>query len=483
MGELMPATEDNPFGYFEAIGVADAHRDLLAQMERDWTCPPTTFEPGDFDLSGLSEQVDIHQRLPGVWAMKDPRSMFMLPAWSHLGVKTVRLIAVARTPAGTIRSIERRDGIRQDRAEAIVDAYLGRLLEIAEQTSLPIIQFPGLGHQLVKQVSGLAASLNLPWDASVAEDIFAQELVHFPTPLQDASPAYERLIGAAEFPSRIGATDLDSLDLTSAHPWPLETHLGVRHIQQRNQLWEIAEFTTTENPQVVEVVLEGARAARKNRPGAEVRTIEVSGPMTVGATLLRDRLRPNGIVAHGLLSGQPDEDIEFFFRSLYMTTHPLAEVWVDVPTPTGRALSSVKPSLPDNPRPQQVAALAARVGWDKVKTTRLSPGRSGMLLRKRVLTDSELVPVVSDLIRSIQRVEDIEERLAEIETFFGKTGITEHPTLERIGEYIHKSVFDSEKARADTAERNLTRLKNRRSVRFALALARPFRPVFKKIRS
>ena len=108
MGELMPPTEDNPLGYFEALGVVDAHRDLLGQMERDWTCPPSTFRPGMLDLSTLEEQVEIHKQLPGVWAMKDPRSMFLLPAWSHLGIDRVRLVAVVRPPADTIRSIEKR---------------------------------------------------------------------------------------------------------------------------------------------------------------------------------------------------------------------------------------------------------------------------------------------------------------------------------------------------------------------------------------
>ena len=108
MGELMPPTEDNPLGYYEALGVVDAHRDLLAQMERDWTCPPSTFEPGSLDLSALAEQIDIHKQLPGVWAMKDPRSMFLLPAWSHLGLDRVRLVAVVRPTVDTVRSIEAR---------------------------------------------------------------------------------------------------------------------------------------------------------------------------------------------------------------------------------------------------------------------------------------------------------------------------------------------------------------------------------------
>ena len=73
-------------------------------MERDWTCPPSTFRPGQLDLTALAEQVDIHKQLAGVWAMKDPRSMFLLPAWSHLGMDRVRLIAVVRPPAGSLVS-------------------------------------------------------------------------------------------------------------------------------------------------------------------------------------------------------------------------------------------------------------------------------------------------------------------------------------------------------------------------------------------
>ena len=160
MGELMPPTGDNPLGYYEAIGVVDAHRSILAQMERDWTCPPTTFRPDLLDLSALAEQVDIHTRLPGVWAMKDPRSMFLLPAWSHLGMDRVRLVAVVRPPVDTVRSIETRDRIRHDRAEAIVDTYLRRLLEIAEQVPLPIIRFPGDGDSLIGQVRDLANRSN-----------------------------------------------------------------------------------------------------------------------------------------------------------------------------------------------------------------------------------------------------------------------------------------------------------------------------------
>ena len=133
-GRVDAATGDNPLGYYEALGVVDAHRNLLAQMERDWTCPPTTFRPDLLDLSALAEQVDVHTRLPGVWAMKDPRSMFLLPGMEPPWNGSCQARGSGATPRST-QSGPLRHGIsiRHDRAEAIVETYLRRLLEIAEQ--------------------------------------------------------------------------------------------------------------------------------------------------------------------------------------------------------------------------------------------------------------------------------------------------------------------------------------------------------------
>ena len=46
-----------------------------------------------------------------------------------------------------------------------------------------------------------------------------------------------------------------------------------------------------------------------------------------------------------------------------------------------------------------------------------------------------------------------------------------------------RRALEAEKKRADEAERALNRLRNRRSVRFALAVARPFRGLFRSVRT
>jgi hypothetical protein len=482
MGELMPPTEDNPLGYFEAIGVVDAHRGLLAQLERDWTCPPSSFRPDLMNLSALSEQVEIHTSLPGVWAMKDPRSMFLLPAWSHLGVDRVRLVAVVRPPVDTVLSIEKRDNIRQDRAEAIVDTYLQRLAEISEQVPLPVIHFPGDGDGLIKQVRDLAASLELPWDETAARDFFNEDLVRYRSPMRDSGPVYQRLIESARFPEKVPVISLKSLNLNSEPEWPLETHLGVRFVQQRSQLWEFSRFSGDGKPEVVEVLPEGARVGGGRRPGITLHQIEATSPLTVGSTLMREGLRPQGLVVPGLLAGRSSTDIEFFFRSMYISSHPLAELAIDTPDPTGAALLSASPTAIDQPRPELVREVAEECGWDHVSDKRLSAGRTGLFFRKRVSIDTELIPVVADLLASIPRFHSVDQRLSVVEEHLGLRELT----ADRPGgrdEADAMGALEAERKRADEAERALYRLRHRRSVRLALALARPFQGLFRTVRT
>ena len=471
MGELMPPTVDNPLGYYEALGVVEAHRNLLAQMERDWTCPPSTFRPECLDLAGLAEQVEIHNQLPGVWAMKDPRSMFLLPAWSHLGVDRVRLVAVARPPADTIRSIENRDQIRQDRAEAIVDVYLGRLLEIADRVPLPVIQFPGEGQSLISQVRDLAASLDLPWDEAAATAFYDESLVRHRSRLRDSSPTYDRLLEKARYPSKVAAVSLRSLDLRSEPERELERHLGVLYAKQRHQMWDVVEFTTDPEPRVVDVALEGARPVMMNRPGVELHQIEAKGPTAVAAAIMKKGLRPHGVVGHGLLAGRPIGDIDYLMRSLYLTTDPLAEVYLDTPDPEGEGLLNSTPPPVDHPLPDQVEKVASETGWDHVLTKRLSPGRSVLSFRKRILTETELIPAVNDVLAGLQRIDAVESRLSSM------------VLAQEAAEMTPSEVVEAERKRADEAEEDLNRLRNRRSVRLALAFSHFFRPLFRAVRS
>jgi hypothetical protein len=289
------------------------------------------------------------------------------------------------------------------------------------------------------------------------------------------------LVEKARYPKKVPAINLRSLKLISEPRWPLETHLGVRYAQQRNELWEIAHFSTDPAPNVVEVLLAGGRPGGKGRPGVTLHQVEVRSPLAVGAALMKARLRPHGVIAHGILAGRSLSEIEFFFRSVYINTDPLAELVVDVPDPRGKGLLSSTPTHIDHPRPGRVHEVATRAGWDHIVTERLSPGRSGLFFRKRLLTDTELIPVVTDLIANTQRLRAIDEHFSSVEGRLEREGALEPPTVRATEE--HRRALDAERKRADEAERALTRLRNRRSVRLALALSRPTRGLFRMVRS
>lgn len=472
MGELMPATADNPMGYFEAQGVVDAHRNLLAQMERDWTCPPAAFHPERFDLSALRHEVAVHRALGRVWAVKDPRSMFMLPAWAHLGVDRARLVAVVRAPVDTAGSIERRDGIRQDRAEAIVDAYLSRLAEIAHATAMPVIRFSADGADLISQVRALAGALHLDWDDAAAVQLFEADLVRHQSPHRDTTPAYELLLERAmPLDHRpVPPTSLAELDLSSQPEQPLARHLGVRAGYQQNELWEIAAFTA-DDPDVVELVLDGARRGRPTRAGGvKVERIEIERPQMAGSALRTRLVRPSGVVAHGLLAGRPDDEIDYFFRSVYAASGLTCDLIVDVPAPTDALLEGVVPPPDRQPDATRVERIADDVGWDHRVTQRLSPGRVGMVFRKRIESGQDLAPLVERLTSELDRCDGIEAELSRLRREISAGG-PEDSTLAEA------------RRRAAAAEHELERLRSRRSVRIALTVARPFGGIFRTVRT
>ncbi len=226
---------------------------------------------------------------------------------------------------------------------------------------------------------------------------------------------------------------------------------------------------------------EGARLGGSLRPGITLHQIEATSPLTVGSTLMREGLRPQGIVVPGLLSGRSSTDIEFFFRSVYISSHPLAELAIDTPDPTGAALLSASPAAIDQPRPELVREIADECGWDYVSDKRLSAGRTGMFFRKRVLTDTELVPVVADLPQH-PRFHSVDQRLSVVEELLGLS----EPTADRPGgmdEADAMGALEAERKHADEAERALYRLRNRRSVRVALAFPRPFQGLFRTVRA
>lgn len=411
-GPLMPPTREHPIGSFEAQAVVDGHADLLRQLDRDWTCPPASFQPESLELSSLREQVELYRSLDEVWMVKDPSSMFLLGAWKHLGVDRARLVAVVRRPGDAIRSLVRHSGVPQLHAEAIVEAYIARLAEIAEQASMPVITFPGDVQGVVEQVRDLASMLDLPWDQNAADELHCEGLVKHRGALRDTSPSYDLILERSPAGVAPAEVDLGSLRLGSEAPWPLATHVGPRHAQHRNELWTMADLSAHfTHPEVVELVLEGAQPGRPHPVGIRVHTIAVSDPRGSAGALLDSGVRPHAVVGHHLLTDLSAEEVERLLEAAHAGTRPLARLLLDAPDPDER-LRSAGLAVETSPRSQQIRAAADATGWEVVEERRLSPSRVGLLLAKQVEPASAEVSVLDSL---TQRLAAMEERIADLE--------------------------------------------------------------------
>ena len=479
LGELMPPTPDNPRGYFETMGVVDAHRDILKQLDLDWTCPPPDFDPAAIDLSRLREQVAIHQQLPLPWGMKDPRSMFMLKAWAAVGVSRVRFVGVLRPEADIIRSLTRRDGMDQLEAESIVTAHLHRMNEIASLTRLPIVEFSNDAASVLDQTRRVASALGLDWDEQSAQDLFEPTLVRNRASSGDQSTVYQSLIGQSDLDETNAACDITSLSFDSRFPDTLNAYIGPRNGGRRNELWSIATFGLTSAPRVVEFIPRGARSGRQSRPGVQLDVVEIDHPLQVGFALRKSH-PTNGIVSSGLLDSLNGSDLETFLQEAYLYTDQLTEAVFDIVDPADGVPVVLQEASVPGPSLEELRDAAENAGWNVLFERRVSPHRVGVKLRKRILTDSALVPVVTELLATAERVRDLD-------------GVVEHEVARQLKHQSGTTLDgpslpadaeggDSLVERAESAERELARLKNRRSVRFALWLARPFKGLFRGVR-
>ena len=122
-GPLMSGNISNPEGYFEHVGVVDAHEAAMREMGISWdTCWTVSRESPNLPSKARE---DTRVRLEtivaaeleanaGAWGFKDPRTLRFLPLWieifEDLGVEPVWLLCV-RDPRAVAASLFARDRI------------------------------------------------------------------------------------------------------------------------------------------------------------------------------------------------------------------------------------------------------------------------------------------------------------------------------------------------------------------------------------
>lgn len=111
---LMPATAENPAGYWEHRDFTALNDDILSHLGGGWDCPPPlTADWSDPALAALRPRAET--LIAGLassppWGWKDPRSSLTLPFWQTL-LDPLKVVLVVRNPLEVASSLRERNGL------------------------------------------------------------------------------------------------------------------------------------------------------------------------------------------------------------------------------------------------------------------------------------------------------------------------------------------------------------------------------------
>lgn len=177
---LLPATPDNPKGFWERQDVLRANIEILKSQSCNWykvnKWDGKTIEPPDLAFQLMRQAIDeLSTRNP--WVMKDPRLCLTLPAWQPHLSKPVAVI-VSRHPLEIARSLEMRNQIPMDYGLALWEQYAVCLIRNAHKFKRIFNDYDAMLHtpldetqRLCDQLSEHIPALCLPSRSSIEEFI------------------------------------------------------------------------------------------------------------------------------------------------------------------------------------------------------------------------------------------------------------------------------------------------------------------------
>lgn len=173
---LMPATPDNPIGYFEDADIVKTHEAILYALgQRTWRTSSSMIPLPD-NWTTLAPVQPQRERLRAIakrelgasataWGFKDPRTAQMLPLWNDIARELqteIRSVIVLRHPREVSESLRVRDGINPVLGEILwVEHYLDALLYTHPQ-SRTYIRYDAWFDGPVAVGNAIARKLQLP---------------------------------------------------------------------------------------------------------------------------------------------------------------------------------------------------------------------------------------------------------------------------------------------------------------------------------
>ncbi|PSJ36925.1 sulfotransferase family protein [Allosphingosinicella deserti] len=146
---LLPASSDNPLGYWEDSRFVQLNDDLLRHAGGTWDRPPADPIRPRRDPRGLLLRLRARrllrrsaQKTP--WSWKDPRTSLAMPFWLSL-VPSLKVIICLRHPAKVEESLRRRDHTPSEHGAVLWRIYNERLLATVPRAQRLIV----LNHRIL----------------------------------------------------------------------------------------------------------------------------------------------------------------------------------------------------------------------------------------------------------------------------------------------------------------------------------------------
>jgi hypothetical protein len=171
--ELMPATPDNPEGYWENYGFYGINNEILECLHSGWDLPPRVAEGWEMlpeldDLrvkpGELVQRFDKH----GWWGWKDPRNALTLPFWKSL-IPDLKVILCIRNPLEVAQSLRLRNGSSVVFGLNLWQAYNQRVLTAVPRSMRVVTHYDVYFHDAEAELRRVLGQLNV----SVADSAIA----------------------------------------------------------------------------------------------------------------------------------------------------------------------------------------------------------------------------------------------------------------------------------------------------------------------
>ena len=175
---LMPATEDNPRGYYEHIDIVNLHDRLLLALGGSWdetrALPPDWLSDDALTGRYRADLLDLLRRdLPTapLWGLKDPRLCRLLPWWEPVWTATNTrplYVIVRRHPAEVAASLARREGFSAGKSHLLWLLHVVEAERATRSGQRVFLNFKDFLENWQTALEPVRAALDQPWPTPVA---------------------------------------------------------------------------------------------------------------------------------------------------------------------------------------------------------------------------------------------------------------------------------------------------------------------------